>query len=104
MLLRDGATLVRSAKDVIEAIQRIEPERKEAKAAKLVHASEPTESRDIAALHQQILDRLGPTPVPEDQVIRDLKTAADVVSPAIVMLELAGSVRRDAGGMLTRAV
>ncbi len=104
MLLRDGATLVRSARDVIEAIQIVEPQNKEAKAPKLAQPVKPTESRDIAALHQQILDRLGPTPVPEDQVIRDLKTAADVISPAIVTLELDGRVRRGAGGMLTRAV
>jgi len=104
MLLRDGATLVRSAKDVIEAIQPTEPPTKDTKDKPQTRTADSAGSRDIAALHQQILERLGPTPVPEDQVIRDLKTAANVVSPAIVTLELAGRVRRDAGGMLTRAV
>ena len=104
MLLRDGATLVRSAKDVIEAIQLPEPRTDETNTARPASAKKTAVSTDTAELHRQILERLGPTPVPEDQVIRDLKTAADVVSPAIVTLELAGRVRRDAGGMLTRAV
>ena len=104
MLLRDGATLVRSAKDVIEAIETVEPMPEKTKSAKTVAPKKQPIPRDTAALHKQILERLGPTPVPEDQVIRDLKVAANVVSPAIVTLELDGRLRRDAGGMLTRAV
>ena len=104
MLLRDGAALVRSAKDVIEAIQAVEPGPRKATPASIAQPKRTTVSRDVAALHSQILERLGPTPVPEDQVIRDLKTAANVVSPAIVTLELEGRLRRDAGGMLTKAV
>ncbi len=104
MLVRDGATLVRSARDVIEAVQTIGQEPMGADHAKPVQRNKAPVPGDIAALHRQILDRLGPTPVPEDQVIRNLKAAADVVSPAIVTLELEGHVRRGAGGMLTRAI
>ncbi|MGI9389543.1 MAG: DNA-processing protein DprA [Boseongicola sp.] len=103
MLLRDGATLVRSARDVIEAIQIVGAEPETIKVARREASDKVATSIDIAALHQQILERLGPSPVPEDQVIRDLKTAADIVSPAIVTLEMAGRIRRDAGGMLSRA-
>ncbi len=104
MLLRDGATLVRSAKDVIEAVRPPDPRTNDGNSARRASAEKTAGSIDTAELHRQILERLGPTPVPEDQVIRDLKTAADVISPAIVTLELAGRVRRDAGGMLTRAI
>lgn len=101
MLLRDGAILVRSAEDVIEAL-----------APKTVTAPpvpEPAPQprpalRNIAALHAMILSRLGPAPVAEDQLLRDLAVAATDVAPALVDLELDGKITRQAGGLLARAV
>ena len=100
MLIRDGAALVRSAADVIEVLQR--PVTRQAPAAPSRHERQaiPVE---VAQLHAQILDRLGPSPVPEDQLIRDLNYAAALVSPEISALELAGKLRREPGGMLARA-
>ncbi len=100
MLIRDGATLVRSAADVIEALPKpapiLEPE---------LPLAPPPDTRSLqetAALHSLILDRLGPTPLAEDQLIRDLARAAHHVTPAITQLEIAGQVRRQAGGLLSR--
>lgn len=55
------------------------------------------------ALHQQILDRLGPSPLAEDQLIRDLALPAAAVASEIVILELDGRIERHAGGLLSRA-
>lgn len=69
------------------------------------HAGRPPARRTLhetAALHRQILDRLGPSPVPEDQLIRDLDQPAAEVAPAIVELEIDGRLTRGAGGMLAR--
>jgi DNA processing protein len=99
MLIRDGAALVRSAADVIQALDR------PASNGKPAPPSTPKSMRatpDLRALHQQILDRIGPTPIPEDQVIRDLAAPADIVSPEIAALEIQGRLRRDAGGLLVR--
>ena len=96
MLIRDGATLIRSANDVIEAVGQIAvqpivelplPERKP--------------QRGVAGLHAQILERLGPSPVGEDKLIRDFGAASTIVAPAIVSLELDGRIKRQRGGLLS---
>ncbi|MGH1426256.1 MAG: hypothetical protein ACRBBU_16145 [Pseudooceanicola sp.] len=50
-----------------------------------------------------MLDRLGPTPLAEDQLIRDLGTEPRMISPALTDLELTGKVLRQAGGLISRA-
>lgn len=92
MLIRDGAALVRSAKDVIEVLSREEPTE--------LKRPEPTKFSEITDLHNQILNRLGPSPISEDQLIRDLNSNAGQVSPGIAELELQGKIRREAGGLL----
>ena len=56
------------------------------------------------ALHQRILDMLGPSPVQEDQLLRDLALPVADLSPALLELELSGDIRRAPGGMLSRAL
>ena len=57
----------------------------------------------IAALHDRILARIGPGPVTEDELIRDLGARPREVAPALVDLELEGRIRRNPTGLLTRA-
>ncbi|WP_127902041.1 DNA-processing protein DprA [Solirhodobacter olei] len=114
LLIRDGATLVRSAEDVIEALTAAAPLRPSpavaARPAAAAAASVPPKRRrapspalrEIAALHRQILDRLGPSPLAEDQLIRDLALPAAAVAPELVTLELAGRILRQPGGLLSR--
>lgn len=111
ILLRDGAVLVRSAQDVLEAIGvqghfvaqaplPLEP----------VAVPEPLPGpipqrrslADIAAVHSQILARLGPSPLAEDQLIRDLALPPGMLSPALISLELEGRILRQSGGLLSR--
>ena len=104
-LIRDGATLVRGASDVLEALGltaadlAATPRQVGVPSPKAV---EPQKFRTITALHNQILSRLGPSPVAEDQLIRDLAVPASVVAPALVVLELEGLIERQAGGLLSR--
>jgi DNA processing protein len=112
MLIRDGATLVRNAADVIEAL----PRSPEASQTEMPLAPAPTQVpdlsppppqrtlRDTAALHSQILSRLGPSPLAEDQLIRDLASPAQTVAPALVALELDGRITRHPGGLVSLAV
>jgi len=102
-LIRDGAHLVRSADDVTEALA-VDPARAEDPPLAPIPPP-PVETRTLAqtaALHQQILDRLGPSPVAEDQLIRDLQTPARQVNPALTDLELDGKILRRPGGLLSR--
>ena len=104
MLIRDGATLVRSAADVIEALPKNKPKETQAEMS-LDTTPEPTgrTPRDTTALHQQILQRLGPSPLAEDQLIRDLGAPARSVAPVLVDLELDGQITRQPGGLLSLA-
>lgn len=113
MLIRDGATLVRSAADVIEALPARAADRIPAQSGQIAEREgdpmaeipppppERRTLRETAALHGRILSRLGPSPLAEDQLIRDLGTTAGEVGPALVDLELDGRITRQSGGMLS---
>jgi len=105
ILIRDGATLVRGAQDVLEALAM--PAAAASRAREAVEVPPPPpETRspaEIAALHAAILDRLGTAPLAEDTLIRGLGGRASDVAQEIVVLELDGRIRRDPGGRLVRA-
>jgi DNA processing protein len=98
-LIRDGATLVRSAEDVAEAL-----------AESLAAPPAPLPPRpDLplappavgGSLESRLLELLGPSPVAEDALIRDLALPAGAVASALVDLELAGRVQRHPGGLVS---
>jgi DNA processing protein len=107
MLIRDGAILVRSAADVIEVMASDSaPQVRPAGVLDEIPPA-PPERRSLAEtsrLHGRILDRLGPSPVAEDQLIRDLALPAGDVAPELVTLELEGRIRRQPGGLLSLVV
>lgn len=110
MLIRDGATLVRNADDVLEALgpQDLPEPAKPAQPALFPEIPagpppKPVRPADIPDLHAQILDRLGPSPVAEDQLIRDLNLPARAVAPELTTLELDGRIRRQPGGLLSKS-
>ncbi|TMV07722.1 DNA-protecting protein DprA [Ruegeria sediminis] len=108
LLIRDGAHLVRNAQDVIDALpmQNAEAPRNSATDVKTEPQSKPPENQirtEHGTLHMKILDRLGPSPLAEDQLIRDLSASAGEIGPALVDLELDGKIHRQAGGLLSRA-
>ncbi len=100
MLIRDGAALVRNAADVID---QLGPAKAPATCPPTSPAAAPAPQRDIAALHTDILSRLGPSPVAEDQLLRDLAVAPGIATPVLVELELNGHILRHAGGLVSRA-
>jgi DNA processing protein len=112
MLIRDGATLVRGPQDVLEAVGvQGTPV---VSVAEPVFAPEPLPDplpgpvslrrglSDMASVHSQILARLGPSPLAEDQLIRDLALPPAMLSPALITLELEGRIVRQSGGLLSR--
>ena len=98
-LIRDGATLVRSAADVIAALAARRPP--EAVDQPVQAAPAPRPARvDSHEIEDRILSRLSPSPTEEDMLIRDLGLSAAVLNPAIQSLELQGRLTRLAGGRL----
>ncbi|MGR3632397.1 MAG: DNA-processing protein DprA [Limimaricola soesokkakensis] len=100
LLIRDGAILVRGARDVLDIIGRIAP----STSALPKPSNAPPEPRESPsdAVSVHILDRLGAAPLAEDQLLRDLGLPAAQVSQALVDLELSGQVARQPGGLLAR--
>ena len=100
MLIRDGAILVRGARDVLDHLGDLPC------AAPELPLDPPPPARTLretALLHTDILDRLGPNPMAEDQLIRSLGAKPTAIAPLLVDLELDGKVIRQAGGLLARA-
>ncbi len=114
LLIRDGATLVRNASDVIEALGPLaQPDRPLQSSLPLSAPNAPPEVpkgtperdwRDRAALNARILDQLGPSPVSEDQLLRDIGAPAPDAAATLAALELEGEVERQPGGLIMRAV
>ncbi|MBU2937086.1 MULTISPECIES: DNA-processing protein DprA [Pacificibacter] len=106
-LLRDGASLVRGSRDVIDVLASASPLAITAmdtpEDALVPIEPEMRSFEDHATLHSEILSRLGGAAVAEDQLIRDIGARAEEVSSQIMTLELDGQILRKAGGLLARA-
>jgi DNA processing protein len=107
MLLRDGATLIRGAADVLEALGHVAPAQTEETGEVLPDLPGPVPpSRPLpeaAELHGMILARLGPSPLAEDQLVRDLSLPPSRLAPELLTLEMEGRIQRQPGGLLSRA-
>ncbi|MEX0303115.1 MAG: DNA-protecting protein DprA, partial [Leisingera sp.] len=112
-LIRDGAVLIRDGADVLEALppHELQDAPASAPARNLQQAlaelpPPPPQRRGLAAthaLHQQILERLGPSPTPETELLRDLSLPPQDLAPVLTDLELEGAIRRQPGGLLAKA-
>jgi DNA processing protein len=100
LLIREGATLVQSAADIIEAVgpigggvaappQRYSPPRADADAS-------DGDRRAITHL-------LGPVAVPVDELVRQTALPPAIVQTVLLELELAGRLERHAGGRVALA-
>ena len=95
-LIRDGATLIQNAADVIEAISvplgvvRAPPT-----------SYEPAENLNGDDALGSIEELLGPSPVPVDEIIRLSGVSSGAVQMALLELDLAGRLDRHAGGKVS---
>ena len=98
LLIREGATLVQSVEDILEAVRPIDPRAVRSPASPYagVPASDPgdAERRAVTAL-------LGPVPVGVDELIRQSGLASPVVQTVLLELEIAGRLERHAGGRVS---
>ncbi|HKT75700.1 MAG TPA: DNA-processing protein DprA [Sphingobium sp.] len=96
LLIREGATLVQSGADVMEAIGTIDP--RMVRQGSLDFAGEPVSSDVSARDRAELVGLLGPAPVPVDELIRLSGLSPAVVQTVLLELELAGRLERHAGG------
>ena len=98
LLIREGATLVQSAEDILEAIRPIDA-RAVRQPAQPFGAAPPEDASD--ADRRRITDLLGPVPVGVDELIRQCGFAPATVQMVLLELELAGRLERHAGGRVS---
>ena len=108
-LLRQGATLTESAADVLSQL------RAQLHGAEPLHpvpavalAAAPPSPAPAAAIPlgddaglELVLERLGPTPVAVDELVRQCQMSAAAVATLLLELELAGQVERHPGNLVS---
>jgi DNA processing protein len=99
-LIRDGATLVQSAADILEQVRPIDARAVRMPSARF--AGEPLADADDRA-RRQIAELLGPVPVSVDELIRQAGVEPAVVATVLLELELAGRIERHAGARVSMA-
>ena len=98
-LIRNGATLVENAEDVLAVVAAMrggtlaEPASDGFEGAAAGGESVPDNIRN------RIIEALGPTPSPVDEIIRDLGLPPAIVLTVLLELELAGKLERQPGNM-----
>ncbi len=97
-LIRDGATLVQCAADILEQIRPLDPRMVRAPASDF-DAGPPSDASDDD--RQIVSELLGPAPVGVDELIRQSGRAPAIVQTVLLELELAGRLERHAGGRVS---
>ena len=95
-LIRDGATLIQNAADVLEAVRPTQQ-----RFASPVDRFEPATADFDEDAATAIEDLLGPSPVPVDDLIRLSGASPGSVQMALLELDLAGRLDRHAGGKVS---
>ena len=98
LLIRDGATLVQSADDILEAVRPIDARALRSPAGGY-RGPPPADASD--ADRRAMLALLGPVPVAVDELIRQSALAPATVATVLLELELGGRLERHAGGSVS---
>jgi DNA processing protein len=98
-LIRDGATLVQDASDVMQQLRPLDAGVR-SEAIPYAPAQAPAVNGDGDAL-ARVEELLGPSPVPVDEVIRLSGATSGAVQMALLELDLAGRLERHAGGRVS---
>lgn len=105
-LIRDGATLVESADDILQALKPTGTEIKESPETSETlrnGAPIPIENPDeLLNARQKLMELLGPTPTTVDDLIRQGNCTPASVHRILLELELAGRLERHGGGRVSR--
>jgi DNA processing protein len=102
LLIREGATLIQSAADVLEMLRPIDARASLAEPARAY--GDPPAPRDAdAADRRAVIALLGPVPVAIDEIIRQSARPPAIVQTVLLELELAGRLDRHAGGRVSLA-
>lgn len=102
-LIRQGATLIETADDVIEALEGMAGRRRTAPPAVREPLPPPPEigAPALDAARQTVLQQLSPSPVAVDELLRQCHLSAATISAVLLELELAGRLERHPGNRVS---
>ena len=100
LLIREGATLVQTVDDILEAIRPIDPRAVRSPAGGF-EGPPPGDPSD--GDRQAVIALLGPVPVAVDELIRQSGLAPAAVQTVLLELELGGGLERHAGAKVSLA-
>lgn len=98
-LIREGATLIQNAGDIMEAIGPMDS--RLMRQEKLPFAQEPVPSDATEGERREVAALLSLTPVPVDELIRQSGLAPAIVQTVLLEMELAGRLERHAGAKVS---
>ena len=99
LLIREGATLIQTVDDVIEAVGPIDARMVREPVQRFTPAAAPADAGE--GERRSLIDLLGPTPVAVDELVRQSGQDASTVQLVLLELELAGRVERHAGAKIS---
>lgn len=97
LLIREGATLVQTVEDILEAVRPIDPRSVRSPVSSFGGAPEEV----TADQRGRVVGLLGPAPVGVDEVVRQAQLSPAIVQTILLELELAGQLERHAGGRVS---
>jgi len=103
-LIRRGAALTETAEDIVAQIEvQLAPaaaRRRDAATASEGPELAPAGDGEVAAARHRVLERLSPTPVPVDALIRECQLTPALTLNVLLELELAGRLERQPGNLV----
>lgn len=101
-LIRDGATLVQSAEDVLHTLRDAHPPAAGEHGPDLFAAARPAipDEAELERARPLVLEALGPSPVAIDELVRGCQLSPSVVVAVVLELELAGRAQRHPGNRI----
>ena len=102
-LIRDGAILVQSAEDIIEALAETPPQALGDRSGPEFDAPgmAAVGESELATARPTVLKLLGPSPVPIDELMRQSRLTPALLLTILLELELAGRLERHAGNQVS---
>jgi DNA processing protein len=100
-LIREGATLVQNAAEVLEVLRPIGSGAVASPHGRYVPSSAEPASEPDETERRAIEELLGPSPVPVDEIVRLSGLSAGAVQLMLLELDLAGRLDRHAGGKVS---
>ena len=102
-LIRQGAILTENAGDVMRGLEGglRQPFEERDEPAYAPPPPWPPSEDEVAGARAQVLEKLGPTPVEVDEIVRQCQLTAPVVLTVVLELELAGRIERHPGSRIS---